>query len=195
MHQVKPAMILRDGKRGPRRALSVLLVLMALWAVGSLVAAAVEIVGGATGVFDYGDGTVPLWAAWAASAALGAYVTWDTYGNWRMTGSDHGILDHALEPSGIRLMRPRAGRRGPELLVQRGEVVTIDAQLVRRRRGGTDRIYSFKVAAPAGSFTFTQPIYIEKLSLVPLDETARDLGVVVETTGEATAVERLGVAA
>jgi hypothetical protein len=74
-------------------------------------------------------------------------------------------------------------------------VVTIDAQLVRRRRGGTDRIYSFQMSAPGGSFAFTQPIYIEKLSLVPLDEAVRDLGVVIETTGDATAVERLGVAA
>ena len=68
----------------------------------------------------------------------------------------------------------------------------IGATLVAKRRGGLERHYRFTVAAPGGSFAFTQPIHIERLSLVPLDEVAAELGVVVEATGEATLIERQG---
>lgn len=193
MHQVKPAMVLRGRKRAPHVVLFVLTALMALWAVGSVIALAVESSSGAEGTFEYLGMSLPLRALFAVSAVVAGYATWDTYAGWRMTGPNHGVIDYVLEPAGIRLTRPRKVGRASELLVQRGESVEISAELVFQRRAGTERHYRFTVSAPGGSFTFTQPIYVEKLSLVPLDEVARDRGIELRTSDAATAVERLGV--
>jgi hypothetical protein len=46
------------------------------------------------------------------------------------------------------------------------------------------------VSSPAGSFAFTQDGYIEKLSLVPLEEAARRLSIEVVTTGAAEEIQR-----
>ncbi|WP_298455343.1 hypothetical protein [uncultured Cellulomonas sp.] len=172
-----------------------LTVLSVLWGVASLVAVAVELAGGATGTFELGGRRLPLWVLWVGSAVAAAVVTQDSYANWRRTGPHHGILDIAVEPTGLRIARPGTWGRSREVLVQRGETVILDARLVRDRRAGTDRSYRFTVSAPAGSFGFVQPIYVEKLSLVPLDEAARELRITVEVSGAMTAVERLGVPA
>jgi hypothetical protein len=191
MHQVRPGMVIRHG-RMPHVTLFVLTVLGALWALGSLVALVFEFSGGALGPFDYHGWQLPAWPLFAVSIPIASYVTRDSYTGWRMTGSNHGMIDYVLEPAGIWLVRQRNWARAHELLVQRGETVQIDAVLIYRRRAGLERLYRFTVSAPAGSFSFSQDIHIERLSVVPLDEVARQMGVQVELSGAALAIERLG---
>jgi hypothetical protein len=191
MHQVKPGMVLRGRRRTPHVALLVGTALMSLWAVGSLIALAVEIADGASGSFEYRGGSLPLWALLSASVVVAGYATRATYADWRMTGSNHGVIDYVLEPTGIRLIRQRRWARPHELLVERGETVQIDATLVYARRAGTERQYRFEVSASGGSFGFTQGIYIERLSLLPLDEVVGDIGVKVSLSGAALVIERL----
>lgn len=188
MHQVKPGMVFQGRLRTPRPTLLVLAVLMTLWAVGSLVGLANELLSGAEATFDYGTGDVPWWAFWVVSSLLASYAAWDTWTAWRMTGPDHGVLDQSLEPTGIRVIRPRTWGRAHQVLVERGQTLTIDATLAFRRRN--ERHYAFTVSAPGGTFRFTQPVHVEKLSLAPLDESARSLGITVVTTGDAQRIER-----
>ena len=189
MYQVTPAITLRSASQRSHVALAVLTALMALWALGSFGGLAMDLLGGGRGAFEYRGSELPLWAVLAASGVIASYATWDTYMGAVMTGPNHGVIDYVVEPAGVRLRRLRTWGRALEVLVQRGETVHIGAALAFQRRGGLERHYRFTVSAPGGSFAFTQPIHIEKLTLEPLDEIARQMGIRVETSGEAVAME------
>jgi hypothetical protein len=209
MHQVRPAIVMRDRKV-PRAALFVLTALAALWAVGSLVALLVELRAGATGTFAFTGQGVPFWASlpfvdapivlpvwglWAVSTPIAGLVGWNTFAGWRMAGPNHGLVDYVLEAGGMILIRRRTWGRARELLVRRGEPVSVAAELVRSARGGKERVYRFALSAPSGTMTFLHDVHIERLSLAPLDEVASTLGIEVEVSGEATALGRLGTEA
>lgn len=194
MDEVRPAITVLGGKRTPHILLSIGTVVMALWALGSLGWLVMDLMGGATGTFESRGSELPLWAVLAVTTVVASYATWDTYKGAVMTGPNHGLIDYVSEAAGIRLTRMRAWGRALDVVVQRGESVEIGAVLEYQRRGGLERHYRFTVSAPAGSFTFSQAVHIEKLSLTPLDEAARQLGIRVETSGEAVVMERLPVA-
>lgn len=191
MHQVTPAIVLRGGNRRAHVTLSVLTGVMGLWALGSVVALLVELLGGAQGTFDLRGSGIPLWLALAASTLVAAFATRDTYADARMTGPRHGLIDFVVEPGGIRLRRQRKWGRPLEVLVQRGETVQLGATLTYQRRGGLERHYRFTVTAPGGRFAFDQAVHIEKLTLAPLDDVARDMGIRITTSGDAVEIERL----
>lgn len=190
MHQVRPAIVLRDRNRRAHVMLTVATGVMALWALGSVVVLVVDLLGGAIGVFDLRGSGLPLWGVMAVSAVVAAFATRDTYADARMTGPNHGLVDYVLEPGGVRLRRLQKWGRPREVLVQRGEAVQVGASLIYQRRGGLERHYRFTILAPGGTFTFEQAVHIEKLTLAPLDDAAREVGVRVETWGDATAMER-----
>lgn len=190
MHQTTPALILGDGRARARGSLLMVGVLCSVLAVGALTLLIDELLSGSAATVRYAGITMPSWIFWAAGAVALAYGALDGFVGWRNTGPDHGFLDQVSEPEGIRLVhRGRLGRT-KQLLVQRGQTLTVGATLVYSRRGGLERQYRFTVATPTGAFTFSEVVHVEKLSLAPLDETARLMGIDIITTGEAEAVAR-----
>lgn len=190
MHQTTPALVLGDGRARARGSLLVVGIFYSVFAVGALTFLIDELPSGTAATVRYAGIEMPSWIFWAVGAVALACGALDAFVGWRNTGPDHGFLDQVSEPEGIRLVhRGRLGRT-KQLLVQRGQTLTIGATLVYSRRGGLERQYRFTVSTPTGAFTFSEPVYVEKLSLAPLDETARLLGIDVVTTGEAEAVAR-----
>lgn len=190
MHQTTPALVLGDGRARARGSLLMVGILCSVLAVGVVTLLVDELLAGTATTVRYAGISMPSWTLWALGAVVLGYGALDGFVGWRSTGPDHGFLDQVSEPEGIRLVhRGRLGRT-KQLLVQRGQTLTVGATLVYSRRGGLERQYRFTVSAPAGAFTFAETVHVEKLSLAPLDETARLLGIDVVTTGEAEAVAR-----
>ncbi len=193
MYETKAALALQEHVRRVRVTMSILLVLCWAWVVGSVIGLVVEVASGAHGVVEHWGATFPAWVMWAVSVPISAAVTVDTQANWRASGRQHGLLDYQTVAVGLRLLHPRRLGRARELVVRLGEQVEIHADLLYKRRGGLERAYRYTVTAPGGSLAFTRPVYIEKLTLAPLDEAARPLGIRVVTSGAADEIARSSV--
>ncbi|MGN8247082.1 hypothetical protein ACTHAM_000754 [Cellulomonas soli] len=170
--------------------MALLVVFAFVWFTGSLVALVVEIGHGATGTAEYRGRTFPAWVVYAVGIVLGGWLVVDGVAGWRATGPRHGVLDQVLEPTGVRLLRPRKWGRPQELLVERRERLLIEAELVYSGRAGQDRSYRFTVSGAAGTLRFDQSVHIEALTLAPLEDTARALGIEIVTTGAAEEIQR-----
>lgn len=190
MHQVKPAMSFSSGRGRAHVTMTLLVAFALVWAAGSVIALVVEVGRGATGTAEYRGLTFPAWAVYAVSVVVAGWCVVDGVAGWRATGPRHGVLDQVLEPTGVRLLRPRKWGSPSELLVGRRERVEIGAELVYSGRAGQDRTYRFTVSAAAGTLVFDQSVHIERLTLAPFEETARALGIEIVTTGTAEKLQR-----
>lgn len=190
MYETHPALVIDAGRGRVRGTLFLLGVFGLLLTVGSTAFLVQELLGDRSGVSEYWGFQFPSWLGFAGGVVVGIGVAWDSFAKWRAAGPTHGVVDYVLEPSGLRLVHHRRLRRRQELLVERGQRLEVDAALLYSRRGGLERSYRIVVSAPGGSFAFTQDGYIEKLSLAPLEEAARQLGIEVVTTGAATEIRR-----
>ncbi|GEK20452.1 hypothetical protein [Cellulomonas xylanilytica] len=190
MYETHPALVIGVSRGRVRVTLFLLGVFGLLLTVGSAVFLVQELLGGRTGVSEYWGFRFPSWLGFAGGVVVGVAVAWDSFATWRAAGPAHGVLDYVLEPTGLRLVHHRRLLRRQELLVERGQHLVLDATLLSSRRGGLERSYRIVVSAPGGSFAFTQDGYIEKLSLAPLEQAARQLGIEVVTTGAATEIQR-----
>lgn len=101
------------------------------------------------------------------------------------------FVDSREEPDGVRLLSNRARADDPGVLVRRGDDVEIHATLIARRQA--ERTYAFRVVAPSGELTFEAPIFVEKLSMAPLDALAARWGFTVSTHDQAQRIRRADV--
>jgi hypothetical protein len=169
--------------------MTAMLALMALWGLGSAVALVLVLLdAGHVGRLELLG--VPAWWAFAASVPASGYLFYHWYWRWRATGRQHGFVDQVLEPAGLRLVHPRPLGRTQQLLVERGHPVEIGAVLRHDRRAGRQRSYRFTVSTRDASFSFTQDVHLEKLSIAPLDEAAHGLRIEVVTSGAAIQLGR-----
>lgn len=103
------------------------------------------------------------------------------------------FVDYFDAPHGMRLVVGRLAPDHPGLVVRRGDVVEIHAALTQSARAGLERHYAFRVVAPSGTMEFTAPVWIEQLTMVPLEARAATWGITITAHGEATAIQRAGV--
>ena len=185
MHQVRPALILAVRRAYAHAELTFMLTLVVLGGLAGAVALVLELQRGAPPAGHSWAWTIPARWVFAASVPLATYLFDHSYWRWRATGRQHGFIDQVLEPAGLRLVHPRPLGRTQQLLVGRGRSVEIAATLRHEGHGGRERSYRFTVSSRDGSFSFNQDVRIEKLSLAPLDESARDLRIEVVTSGAA----------
>jgi hypothetical protein len=101
------------------------------------------------------------------------------------------LLDSWEEPGGVRLVSNRVRADDPGVTVRPGDHVEVHATLIARR--GAERTYRFRVHAPGGELTFDVPIFVEKLSMAPLDELAARWGFTVTVHDDAQRIRRADV--
>lgn len=100
------------------------------------------------------------------------------------------FVEYFDEPHGMRLVVGRLAPDQPGLTVRRGDVVEVHAALIHSSRAGLERHYAFRVVAPSGVLEFSAPIWIEQLTMVPLERRAMTWGISITAHGEATAIAR-----
>ncbi|PFG37239.1 hypothetical protein ATL41_1993 [Flavimobilis soli] len=201
MHQVRPAIIV--GPRRASRATLALLVFIVILLAGSLTMAlgafaapdaTSEITGVAPELAKSALGlesvTVSDRMIFVASSVVFAVALWGTYISWRTTSHRYGFVEQEVVPTGLRIVRRRAWGRTRSLVVGLGGQLDIDAGLTLSRRGGLERRYRFTFSSGADSFSFDAPIYIEKLSMAPLDKIADQLGITLNVTDAAEEMQR-----
>lgn len=102
------------------------------------------------------------------------------------------LVEYRDEPGGLRLFVGRLPADQPGLPVRRGESIEVHAALTYKARGGLERHYAFRIVTPSGEVEFRTPIWIERLTMAPLEERAAVWGIPVTAHGEAQAIQRLG---
>jgi len=117
-------------------------------------------------------------------------VLWNTYVSWRTTSARYGFVEYEVVPTGLRLVRRRAWGRARSLVVGLGGELGVGAALTLQRRGGLERRYRFTFVSGSDSFSFDAPIYIEQLSMAPLEEIAAQLGITLDVTDAAEEMQR-----
>ncbi|WP_456818090.1 hypothetical protein [Cellulomonas sp. URHB0016] len=133
---------------------------------------------------------LPVWIPWAIAVAFGLGLLLkrvrDPRPSWYRWWS---FVDYREEPGGIRLLSNRAKATDPGVLVRRGENVEIHARLVGGSVEG-GREYEFRIHAPGGDLEFRAEIFVQKLSMAPLDEQATRWGFTLSTHGKADRIRR-----
>jgi|GEM_PF-965550 len=172
----------------PRPGLTFPVLLVAGGAWGLLVEAAND---WSSTVSRFG-GTAPLGVVWGIAVLVGIGLFVQRARNPRPSWYRFwSLVDSWEEPGGVRLVSNRARADDPGVTVRHGDQVEVHATLVARRQA--ERTYAFRVRAPGGELTFEAPIYVEKLSMAPLDELAARWGFTVSVHGEAQRIRRADV--
>lgn len=168
---------------GPRAGAALNLAFAVVATVVGAVGLVVEIGNGFTGTGQRYGTEFPVWVAWAAGLAIGVGMLvqrarrapW--YRGWSM-------VELVERPDGIVLLAGRLGARHEGVQVNRGETVTLSADV---ERGATCH---YVVSTRSGSMTFSADGFVHKLTMRPLEEAAARHGITVLTTGDATRIPR-----
>ena len=190
MTQVRPALVVEGGTRRLHAVLAVIVGVTGLWALGSLAILVRDLATGADGRTEWRQSEMPLWVLMTISVLVSGSAAWRTFTYVRQTGPHHGLLDMAVVDGALRVSKLRTWLRPLSVVVRPGETVTVRARAELPVRDGAGSLVWFWVIAPAGSFTFAEAVNIDKFSLAPLDDAARELGIKVEVSGDATAMGR-----
>jgi hypothetical protein len=170
----------------PGRLFPVLLVAGGAWGL------VVESRNGWTSTATWHLHEVPLGIVWGVAVLAGALLFVQRSSNPRPSWYRWwSFLDSWEEPGGVRLVSNRARADDPGVLVRPGDHVEVHATLIRRSQA--ERVYAFRVVAPGGELGFEAPIYIEKLSMEPLQEIAARWRFTVSTHDEALRLRRADV--
>ncbi|GIG20569.1 hypothetical protein Cch01nite_12930 [Cellulomonas chitinilytica] len=165
------------------------LVFPILLVTSAIVGLVVEAQKGWTSTVPWRTHDLPLAVVWGFVVIVGVAVfverARDPRPSWYRWWS---LLDSREEPDGLRLVSGRARADHPGVLVRRGDHVAFLAIPVQR--GRNERTFAYRVAAPGGELLFEAPIFMEKLSLAPLDDAASRWGFTVSTHGEALRIRR-----
>lgn len=136
--------------------------------------------------------TIPLAVLWAIVIVIGLCVLLPpTNAPWYQAWS---FVEYFDVPHGMRLVVGRQPADQPGLVVRRGEVVEVHATLISSRRAGLEREYAFRIVAPSGTIELTQTVWIEHLTMAPLEARAATWGIAVTAHGAATEIRRLATA-
>lgn len=133
--------------------------------------------------------TIPMAVVWAAVIAVGiSFLGRSRWAPWYQAWS---FVEYFDEPHGMRLVAGRLGPDQPGLIVRRGDVVEVHAVLTTSARAGLERHYAFRIVAPSGVMELDAQVWIEHLTMAPLEQRAATWGIEIAAYGEATQIQRL----
>lgn len=184
----RPAMVMR-GARRVRITLTILGSVFVIATLGLIGWLAVEVAASGSGTSEQHGVAVPVWVVAGGGALATAVGAWDAWASRRLLA--RGLLEVLDDGLGLRLRRHRRFGRPDELYVRPGEMLHISAWTEGRRYSPlTPEQHTFTVVAPGGRMRFVTTVFIDRLSMVPLDEAADRRGVTILVHGDASVIER-----
>ena len=135
---------------------------------------------------------LPMALAYALAAAFGLVGLLDIGAKRAPWYQMWSLVEFFDEQDGLRLVVGRLGGDHPGLRVRKSQTLEVHAELVYKARAGVERHYAFRLVAPGGVLEFRTPVYIERLTMEPLEERARAWGIGITVHGEAAAIQRTG---